>query len=1380
MADPLLMDWDDRLDWHRTAGGLTATEILRGSEDTQLVAVLATAASRPQKADLRALLNERSGGGIPPVLIVATYPGPNGPLVAVLGLDDVSTPVYDLEPRLVEQLLLDALESNSPSGLKSEVNRRLGSMAGSIGPGFGNEGLFASHVLERQPEEPGWADLCAQAAPLVAKRGEALFDGLGYKLETVPDGTVLREATGGRSRRAAAVLLAAGESFDNPLSRLENKDAVTHGLALARRENLDWLIVLGGAVMRLYATDPDIGVGRKGQTQTYAELDLSLLTSDRTGYLALLFAPASIADGGAVARLLSDSARYAAALSERLRDRIYGEVVPALARAVADRRNVVAAPPTERRAALDDAYHQTLILLFRLMFVAYAEDRKLLPLDVSPQYTRNALKTHARDFVDNPGRRFSASSTAIWSDLTQVWGVIDTGDVEGWGVPAYNGGLFTKDPNKNRLGAESYDLQLTDSQVGPALRSLLIDLTEDSVLGPVDFRSLSVREFGTIYEGLLESGLGIADVDLTWDDKGNFVTAGPGDEVKVSSGQPYFHSRSGSRKATGSYFTKPFAVEHLLDNSLEPALTAHLRRVQELVDSHSSRAAADALFDFRVTDLSMGSGHFLVAAVDRVEARFSTFLAENRLPEVEADLHDLRTTAAGQLGVAPSEAGIDDSILLRRQIARRCIYGIDINEVAVELARLAIWIHTFVPGLPLSFLNHGLVCGNSLTGIGAISEINAAVVEIEARELKKKNEFQTTSLDAAIKEFLERADEHLAALGLLTDASVDEVSEAGSIQRKLEDALAPLSALCDLITAERATRHLGSVSDSETVFDRYGDSKTRKVRVPHPDRILLSANAGVFTANDAAELEQALLAHPHLARASAIARSLAATHMPVQFPEVFRRGRPGFDCIVGNPPWDKVRHEPQQFWVTVSPGLNALKDDQREAAIEDLRLSHPTEAERERVEIVWRSAQQELFKTAFAWRGGTHVELAQLVLERALRVTRTGGFLGLVLPRQVTVLAGWSGLRERLTQNYDLQIVQGRNQGEWIFDGIHESYAVVLLSAVASTEPETLLGVATSADDIKHWSPEACIRLSAADVSNLSPSWVLPWFGSPAERVVFDAMVDAPKLSGVDGWIRGWHDARWDFRGTGPDRTLITRTDAAGGWRVLMTAHVDAFAFDAAEPFKQYVTDHLRLVAKDRGVELDPDGAVRLGKTHPLIAVRHPSRSDDSRTLIATALPEQGILHNKGYVHAVATDEDVADIEKLALLGYINTVVADWWARRFVDRHITAPVINQLALPNWNRAQIDEAADITGTLLARNGARRLAGGIAVDNTVAGSETELLTRLNRLAFDGFGLRTEAVEIVFGDFSVKGIPPALRAALRQDSTSAAVVGSDGGAA
>jgi len=144
----------------------------------------------------------------------------------------------------------------------------------------------------------------------------------------------------------------------------------------------------------------------------------------------------------------------------------------------------------------------------------------------------------------------------------------------------------------------------------------------------------------------------------------------------------------------------------------------------------------------------------------------------------------------------------------------------------------------------------------------------------------------------------------------------------------LDEALTPLASLCDLITAERATRQLGNVTVTEPVVDKYGQMKTRKVTAPHPDRVLLSAGPGLFTAMSASELEAAVLSHPHLARAREITETVQAAHLPVAFPEVFRRVNGGFDCIVGNPPWDEVTVEAPKFWRRYMPGLMGLKTDQ--------------------------------------------------------------------------------------------------------------------------------------------------------------------------------------------------------------------------------------------------------------------------------------------------------------------------------------------------------------------------------------------------------------------------------------------------------------------
>jgi hypothetical protein len=1357
--EEIVPDWDDRLPWSAEVDMLRAHEILKGSIETDLVVVAATASQNrtPTKGDLLALWRKRAGGSVTPVLVHVTYVDAGPKRVALFGPDAEAEPTTGVEPDLASRLVAEALESTSPSGLTAQLRERLQGLRSDNPSCLRNEGLFASWVLRTQAQETGWSSLTDAGRALTGRRGRDLIADLGYDIEPVPEGNVLRSRDAS-DRRAAVVLLAADESLDNPLARFHNTSAVTHGLSVARRENLDWLVVLGGSRIRLYATE-ERGVGHKGQTQTFVELDLAFLTEEEAGFLPLIFAPGALAHGGSVDRLLNDSSRFATGLSERLRDRVYERVIPSLAIAVATRLNVRASSGDERREALDEAYHQAMIILFRLLFVAYAEDRQLLPFDLNERYTRNALKTLAADLlaVDEPD---DPKSQTLWDDLTQVWRVIDTGDMSGWGVPAYNGGLFTRDASKNSSGAETYNLNLTNDQIAPALRGLLIDETSDGTVGPVDFRSLSVREFGTIYEGLLESGLDIAEAHLTLEDN-NYVLAQPEDVIAVRRGEVYFHSRSGSRKATGSYFTKPFAVNHLLEHSLEPALAEHLASVKSRMDAGATKSAAEHLWEFRAADLSMGSGHFLVAAVDRIEAAFSSFLAENPLPEVSVELDRLRTSAAQQLGLEAADSGIDNGALLRRQIARRCIYGVDLNEVAVELARLALWIHTFVPGLPLSFLNHGLVNGNSLSGIGTVDEIRRALDEANSRELKSKA-LTMTAMESALGEFAERVESQVRALSDLPDASIGDVANAGRIHAEIRAALEPLTALCDLITAERATRHLGDVWESQIVYDRYGKNpRPKRQRAPHPDRILLTANAAMLTASTAEALEAAVLAHPHLDRARRYAEELNVVHFPVAFPELFRT-ETGFHCILGNPPWDKVRHEPQQFWVTVRPGLNLLEDTERDAEIERLRRTRPTDAAREQAEEADRRQQQELFKVAFTLRGGTHVELAQLVLERALRTLRPTGRLGLVLPRQFTVLAGWKDLREVITQYFDVSVVQGRNHGEWIFDGIHNSYAVVLLCARPSTVGQVRIAVARSVPDILGIN-SAWLTLTPEEIAELSETHVLPWFATKADRDVFDTMRRHPSLQAGGGWVSGRHDARWDFRGTGPDKSLAVRTNPDGdAWKVLMTAHVGAFSLKD-KPYKQFVNDLDGLVAKDRGIVEDDEANVVVSSAHPAIIVRHPSRSDDARTLIATLLPRQGVLHNKGYVHAIALPDDTTPPTTLALLGYTNTYVADWWARRFVDRHITAPVINQLALPDWTPPRIDRAAALASSLLARNNYTEGPGDIVLTDNETASTDELIVELNVLALAGFGLSATDFALIAEDFSNKGMPPSIKNAI-----------------
>ena len=1366
----LLVDFDDRLPWKKTTGSITATEILRGSDETGLIVVLADSDGEPTNGDLHAMWKARAGQSADPVLVMVSYPTIQGPRVAVLGPDRDAVPVSAVEEMTAARLATAALQTDSPIGLLADVRRKLASLRGGTGPGFRNEGLFATHVLAQQPQRPDWPSLSQRSACLLSDRGEHLLTSLGYEVDHVPDGIVLRDTVDKR-RHAAAVLLLDDESFDNPLGRFAGTTAVTHGLALARREGVPWLIVLGGSVARLYPANPDVGVGRKGQTQTYVEVDLDLLSESNAGYLALLFSPEALADGGTVAALLAESSKYATGLSERLRDRIYEDVIPNLAVAVAATHNVWDLPAEEQRAGLDEAYHQAMIILFRLLFVAYAEDRELLPLDVNEAYTSNALKTLARRILNDPDSGFSETSSSMWTDLIQIWDVIDTGDLEGMGVPAYNGGLFTRDPAKNRSGAATYGLRLTNAEIGPVLRGLMIDYTDDDVLGLVDFRSLDVREFGTIYEGLLESGLGIADTDLTVDSNDTYVPAGKKDEVWIEEGSIYFHSRSGSRKATGSYFTKPFAVQHLLDQALEPALDNHLAKVKALLDNGAHKSAADLLFDFRVADLAMGSAHFLVAAIDRIEARFSAFIALNPMPEVLAELHSLRETAAAQLGIPAEDSGIDDGILLRRQIARRCIYGIDINEIAVELARLAVWIHTFVPGLPLSFLNHGLVWGNSLTGVGTLQEIVQALDEAEKRETKTDAVGSSSGyVELALMDFLGRAQDHLDHLAALADASIADVNAAVAAQKELTRSLEPLAALSDLITAERTTRAL---------------------KRDDPQKIKLSdGGARLFTAVDAEQLSEAVQTHPNLLRAREIAADVRAVHLPTKFPEVFRREPAGFDVILGNPPWEKMKVEEDGWWGLRFPGFLSLSQRERAKTLNDYKAARPDLVEEfGRDYAAAKAANAILAAGPFpGLRDGTDIDLFAAFCWRVWQVTREAGHIGLVLPRTAFSGAGTGEWRkEVLERGAVADLTTLVNNRGWAFEQIHPQYTIALTAIIkgATEHLVRLRGPFSSAADYgSGLLSGACASVPAKQILEWSSTGVIPLI--PVSEVeVFAQYRKNPRFADKIG---DWHFVSFrELHTTGDKNFFDFNLEAPavshsmpvwGGGTINLWAPESGQVFAWANGDE--ITDYLfrrRLSSANRkdsvhqglaSRDLHDPASLPMGAAR--IAYRDICRATDSRTMIACLIPPSVTLVNTTrYLVRQAGNEK----SEAYLLGVLCSIPYDWYARRFVELHMTAALMDDFPVPRVQAADglalastgeprddrdlrdvVDRVVQISGRLAAvddRYSTWAKAVGVKVGSVKTQVEKDaLIAELDALVALLYGLSRDQLEQVFATF------------------------------
>lgn len=1237
------------IDWEKPAGAPAAiqtVEVLFGQGDKPLEVAISHSAAPPRAEDLKKLWRMRGNRGVPVLLVVLHPDSAAGLRANVIGTEGEPSPLLDLSAGRVERIAAAALAEPNRHQAVRALDRLLSSVSREgLAAGLINSGLFATHELrDGVPHRRDWQVARERSAPLLAKTGRSLLEALGFRVET--RGSTLLALADDDVHQAIAVVLEESESFDRTSQRFGGVSPVSQALAVAQKERLPWVVALRRNQIRLYPADPDVGVGRKGLTETYVELELALLDDSEAGYLALIFSPEALAAGGSVEDIIRNSSVYATELGARLRGRVYEDVVPDLAVAVARRMGA------KTEADLQEAYHRTLVILFRLLFVAYAEDRELLPFGKNDRYTRNALKTYAQDFAKDPDMEFSPDSTSIWDDLVQVWNVVDSGD-PAWDVPAYNGGLFSTDPVTHPEGALVSSLNLTNAEIGPALRAMLVDSGTDAVPGPVDFRSLSVREFGTIYEGLLESSLSFAPSDLTLDREQTYVPTKEGDEVVVAGGDIYFHNASGQRKSTGSYFTKAFAVEHLLDTALEPAITEHLAEVARLIaEDDTKQAAADAFFDFRVADLAMGSGHFLVAAIDRIESRFSAFLTENPLPAVADELQRLDSAARKALGEQGEVAEIEPSLLLRRQIARRCIYGLDINLIAVELARLAIWIHTFVPGLPMSSLDHGLVHANSLTGMGTIEETLLAL-----DPQSKPGQFSLFS--ASIQDALERSRAILQKVAKTSEATKQEVRDAEQERlRALEDA-----------------------DEARLLMEAAVAVRLGMLPIPMgPDEAIASLVADTRQAHDAR---------------TALA-SLMPAHFPFLFPEVFLRGNAGFDVVLGNPPWEKLQVEEHSFFALRYPGLRGLTQSDAEAKSAAIKAEMPelvAEYERETERV--RALKQALSLGPYPGMTAGRPDLYKAFAWRMPALVRDGGRIGVVLPRKAVEASGTADWRIAMLESADFEDVTVlTNSGGWVFDQVHAQLTIVLI-ALRKSVPDG--GASVKVRGPYHSRPEyedglgsPASLMCAEDVMGWSESAAFPLLSSPEDTRTFLSMRRHPKLSDPEpGWsVRGLRELN-----ASDDKEHFIFGDApVGSWPVYKGDSFDLWqprtgsVYAAAQPdeiVRVLQSRRNNQVRNRRSAFFEMDAAWA-GNTHtlpcmaPRLAWRDSTNRTNLRTIVTALIPPKTVLVHQAYY--LFWREGMPSVQAY-VLGVLSSMIFDWFARQVIESHATVEFMNAAPVP---------------------------------------------------------------------------------------------------
>ena len=657
---------------------------------------------------------------------------------------------------------------------------------------------------------------------------------------------------------------------------------------------------------------------------------------------------------------IEDARRWEERVRKDLADTVFDTVFPELITAIP-----LADP--DRPETIDGDYAEqvrqaAMFLLYRLLFVLYAEDRNLLPDERGP-YADYCLTRLREEITERhvQGQAQLARSTAYWSRLETIFGAISEGD-ENLGIPPYNGGLFAAEDNSllSRI-------KLSDETVSKVILPLS-HREEEGRLRYINYRDLSVQQLGSIYESILEYG----------------VETEEGGSVRP-------RSDNEARHRSGSYYTPEPLVSLIIEKTVGPLVDEKREAFEAALESGTkgdelrAHDPAMALLSLRIVDPAMGSGHFLVSLVDWLSDKVLTAVGDaesmagsdytSPLVKHIAELREGIVANAREHNWPIVEEQLDDRHIVRRMVLKRCVHGVDLNPMAVELAKVALWLHSFTVGAPLSFLDHHLRCGNSVLGAwvrptmdwmqerGAlISNRHLAPLANIVREMEKiegltdtdiaqvdqsKSLFTTVSEASAPLEAildLAKADDLMGVL----ETNVRRPREPADAIRKdgdkrLADMRKMLTDITDEAKAEKARvaiekesakidRAVAKAREAEHKFDRAEAMKlVHEGTFGDPSRIasgeieVLAADARTELGLDAPEPVQGSLMPSHRpddrrrALADSLvreARTIAAEqrffHWEVAFPGVWRdlssTGRSGgFDAVIGNPPY--VRQE---------------------------------------------------------------------------------------------------------------------------------------------------------------------------------------------------------------------------------------------------------------------------------------------------------------------------------------------------------------------------------------------------------------------------------------------------------------------------------------
>ncbi len=679
-------------------------------------------------------------------------------------------------------------------------------------------------------------------------------------------------------------------------------------------------------------------------------------------------------------------------------------------------------------------YRELLRLVYRLLFLMVAEERRLIFPDSGENQERRAIFTEHYG-VNRLRARIEAyvgddPEIDLWESLKQTFRILrDDRVARMLGMAALNGELFGPHGCPHLDGGGDPE-RAAFCRNDDLLRAIdcLSKFDDDGVRRRVNFGALDVEELGSVYESLLEYH--------------------PRVSAQTSDSAPSFDLAWGSeRKSTGSYYTPPDLVRELINSALVPVMEERLKTAK------TKEEREQAILAMRVIDPAAGSGHFLLAAARRMGRE----LAKIRTGEEE-----------------PSPSAFRRAV---RDVIRECIYAVDKNPLAVDLCKVALWIEGHNAGQPLSFLDHHVKCGDSLVGVFDLKVLEEGIPDdaykaVEGddkaaakhyrtlnRETKKNQptlpQFKLTGNVASALEALSHRDERTPE-----DVAAKEREYAdlvnSPVMQNLEHACNAWTAAFFVPLRMPEFRGRDLVPTSGTVWERL---LGRQIYGPLDGEIAKAKFDYSFF------------------------------HWPVEFPDVFTRG--GFDVVLGNPPWERIKLQEKEFFASREPEIaRAANKAAREKLIKELPKRKPELATEFAAAVHGAEAQSNFVRASgrFPLCGRGDVNTYSIFAELARSLAGRAGRAGIIVPSGIATDDTTKFFFRDLMESQVLASLYDFENRKGLFPGVHRSYKFCLLTMAGGGKADTadFVFFALGVDELRD--PERRISLTAEEIALLNPN----------------------------------------------------------------------------------------------------------------------------------------------------------------------------------------------------------------------------------------------------------------------------------------------------